>query len=300
MEVIGNIIYLLLGKWGVTSVIGIGVLVYTFKNSEKVFNFIEENTFGNRDYILSRFDLLFIKVNPDHVTYGLLFVSFGLATIVFGICALNGSYGLGAFLAVPIVFLGWKIPKPIVDYMVAKRVSRYSEQMVDALNLLSNGIRAGLSLPQSLGMVVGEMPAPISEEFNVILQQNRLGVPIDECFLNLVKRTPTEDNEMFVTSIVILRESGGNLAEVFDTITDVIRERVRLQQKLETATASAKTQGTMLFLMPFAMGGVFTLQDPELMKGFVTNPVGLVLLFIALCLNLVGGFAMYKISQIKV
>ena len=92
----------------------------------------------------------------------------------------------------------------------------------------------------------------------------------------------------------------GNLAEVFDTITDVIRERIRLAQKLATATASAKTQGTMLFLMPFIMGTVFTLQDPLMMKNFVTTGLGIVILIIALSMNLIGGFLMFKIANIKV
>lgn len=300
MDGFGKLVYLILGKWGVILVIGIGVLVYTFRNSEKVFRFIEDNTFGNRDYLLAKFDLLFIKVKPDYVTYGLLFASFGIGTIVFGLFALLGSYFWGAFFAVIFIVLGWKLPKPIVDFMVQKRVTTYSSQMVDSLNLLANGLRAGLSLPQSVGMVVDEMPEPISQEFNVILQQNRLGVPIDECFQNLMKRVPTEDNEMFVTSIVILRESGGNLAEVFDTITDVIRERVRLAQKLSTATASAKAQGTILFLMPFIMSIIFTLQDPAMMLNFVTTGLGIVFLLVALGLNLVGGFMMWKISQIRV
>lgn len=300
MDAIGKLIYLLLGKWGVTLVIGIGVLVYTFRNSEKVFRFIEDNTFGNRDYLLEKFDLLFIEVKPDHVTYGLLFASFGMGTLVFGLFALLGSYFWGVFFAIVFIILGWKLPRPIVDYMVAKRVEKYSDQMVDSLNLLSNGLRAGLSLPQAVGMVVDEMPAPISQEFNIILQQNRLGVPIDECFQNLMKRVPTEDNEMFVTSIVILRESGGNLAEVFDTITDVIRERVRLAQKLATATASAKAQGTILFLMPFMMSIIFTLQDSAMMYNFVTSVGGIIALIIALTLNLIGGWMMWKISQIRV
>lgn len=293
-------IAIVLGKWGVSLGIGFAILVVSVRNSERLFSFIEDNTFGTRDYILEKFDLLFIKAKPDHITYVLLFNSFGLGLISFGICALFTSYLLGVFLAIFFIILGWKLPKPLVDMMVKRRVRAYTDQMVDALNLLSNGLRAGLSLPQAIGMTVSELPPPISQEFGVILQQNRLGVPIDECFQNLLKRVPTEDNEMFVSSIVILRESGGNLAEVFDTITEVIRERVRLQQKLATATASVKSQGTILFLMPFFMGLIFTLQDPSMMKNMVTTPLGIILIIVALGMNILGGFIMLKISDIKV
>ena len=150
-------------------------------------------------------------------------------------------------------FIGFKIPRPFVDHLVHKRIMAYQGQMADALQLLSNGLRAGLSVPQAIGMVVDELKPPVSQEFNIILQQNRIGVPLEECFENLVKRIPTEDNEMFVSSVNILRETGGNLAEVFETIIDVIRERIRLQQKIATATAQGKMQGMVLFCMPFAL-----------------------------------------------
>lgn len=116
-------------------------------------------------------------------------------------------------------------------------------QLVDGLNLISSGLRAGLSLPQSMGMVVEELPQPISQEFNLVLQQNRLGIPLDEALDNLNERLSLQDLQMFVSSVSILRETGGNLPETFDTISDVIRERVRLDQKIQTFVAQGKLQG---------------------------------------------------------
>ena len=176
----------------------------------------------------------------------------------------------------------------------------YSLQMVDGLQLLANGLRAGLSVPQSLGMVVDELPAPLSQEFNMILQQNRIGVPLDECFEGLCTRMPTEDNEMFVASVNILRETGGNLAETFDTIVDVIRERVRLQQKIDTYVAQGMFQGYTIFAMPWLLGTVYTISDPESMKPLFTHPIGIIMLILAVGLDFVGLWVIMKVVKIKV
>ena len=171
--------------------------------------------------------------------------------------------------------------------------------MTDALQLLSNGLRAGQSLPQACAMIVDELPKPVSDEFGMILQQNRIGVPLEECFDNLVKRIPTLENKMFVSSINILRESGGNLSEVFDTICSTIRERVRLEQKIDTATAQGKMQGMVIFMKPFAVTLLYAVQDPKSVTQMFTTPIGLIIVFFAMVLNVAGGFFIMKIVKIK-
>ena len=197
-------------------------------------------------------------------------------------------------------FFSFKIPKPIFNFLVNKRITAYQNQMVDALTLLSNGIRAGLSVPQSLAMVVDEMPAPVSQEFNVILQQNKIGVPLEECFENLAVRIPTEDNDMFVSSINILRETGGNLAETFDTIDNVIRERVRIKQKIDTLTATGLFQGYTIAAMPFAIGGIFASSDPTGFSLLVGHTIGIAMIALAIISDAIGLFIIMKIVKIKI
>ncbi len=289
-----------LGKKGILILVGIIFFLYSYKNSVKLFSWIEDQTFGTRDYILQKCELLFLEVKSDHITYALLFLAFGLSAIVTSIFFILGKFVLGILLGILVGFIGWKIPKPLMNYLVSKRIKQYEVQMVDALNLLSNGLRAGLSVPQSLGMVVEELPKPISQEFNLILQQTKIGVPLDEAFENLAKRVPTEDNDMFVSSVNILRETGGNLAEVFDTIAEVIRERVRLKQKIDTYVAQGKMQGAMIASMPTLMGSYFASSDPNFTDLLFGTLMGNIFLFIAVTLNIVGGYAMWKVIQIKV
>lgn len=289
-----------LSKQMVVSIVSLSVFLFSFKYSAGIFSWIEAQTFGTRTYIMEKLELLFIEFDEDKLTYILLGTSVGSGLIVFFLLGGFVSWTLGFFMGGLVSFIGFKLPKPIVNNMVKKRTKAYSLQMVDGLQLLSNGIRAGLSVPQSLGMVVDELPAPLSQEFNMILQQNRIGVTLEDCFEGLVKRVPTEDNEMFVASMNILRETGGNLAETFDTIVEVIRERIRLQQKIDTYIAQGMIQGYVIFAMPWLLGGVYAISDPKSMLPLVTHPVGIAMLVVAIGLDLAGLFVIFKVVDIKV
>lgn len=290
----------ILGSTGLKGAIGLIFFMYTYKNSVKLFNWIEDQTFGTRDYILTKCELIHFEIKPERVTYILVFLYFGLSVIVFGIMAVFGKFGSGAILAGLTSLIMWRVPRPFMDWLVNRRITVYKSQMVDALQLLSNGLRAGLSLPQSLGMVVDELPKPVSQEFNTVLQQTKIGVPLEEAFENLVKRVPTQDNEMFVSSITILKETGGNLSEVFDTIAGVIRERVRLAQKIETYVAQGFFQGLIIFMMPFALGLMFAISDPESMAPLFNTVIGNIMLVVALIFDLLGGYVILKIVDVKV
>lgn len=285
---------------GIIFVVGVLTFMYAYKYSINIFDWIERQTLGTRTYVMEKLEFLFIEIPQDKVTYGLLASSLGIGILVFILLGFLISWILGIILGVIVAFIGFKMPRIVIDFLVERRIKSYQGQMVDALQLLSNGIRAGLSVPQALGMVVDEMPEPVSQEFNIILQQNRIGVPLEECFENLANRVPTQDNDMFVASVNILRETGGNLAETFDTIVDVIRERVRLQQKIDTYTAQGMFQGITIGLMPFLLGFVYYLQDPASMMMLFTKPLGWVLLFIALAFNLSGFYVIMKIVKIKI
>lgn len=289
-----------LGMKGVLAAIGIMTFGYTYKNSIKIFKWIDDQTYGTRDYILTKFEIMFIEVDPNRITWVLLIMSFGSGIVTFCILAFLGKLPLAIVASIFVMIVGWKIPKPMVDFFENKRKKKYQVQMVDALNLMANGIRAGLTVPQSIGMVVDELPPPVSQEFNLVLQQAKIGVPLDEALENLKRRVYTEDNEMFVTSVTILRETGGNLAETFDTIVSVIRERVRLQLKIETYIASGKIQAYIIGAMPFMMIIMFGSGDPEYF-GLLFGTIPGILAFMLICGMVgLGMWVIMKIIDIKV
>lgn len=290
----------LIGFKGLILVVGAMVFGLSYKYSVNMFDWVEQQTYGTRTYIMEKLEFLFIEMSQEKLTYILLASSVGLGAFVFLLLGILGSWIIGIFLGLVLAFAGFKMPRLIVDFLVEKRIKAYQGQMVDALQLLSNGIRAGLSVPQAIGMIVDEMPPPISQEFNIILQQNRIGMPLEECFENLAKRVPTEDNDMFVSSVNILRETGGNLAETFDTIVDVIRERIRLQQKVDTFTAQGMFQGMVIGAMPYALGLLYYLQDPASMTPLFTSVIGFIMLIAAVLLDLAGFYFIMKIVKIKI
>lgn len=290
----------LVGKNGLIFIVGMMVFLLSYRYSISIFEWVEQQTYGTRTYISEKLEFLFIEIPQEKLTYILLGSSVGVGAFTILLFGILGNWLIGIVLGLFLSFIGFKAPRMIVDFLVEKRIKAYSLQMVDALQLLSNGIRAGLSVPQSIGMIVDEMPAPISQEFNVLLQQNRIGMPLEECFENLAARVPLEDNDMFVSSMNILRETGGNLAETFDTIVEVIRERVRLQQKVDTYTAQGMFQGMTIGAMPYLLGLVYYLQDPKSMTPLFTTPLGLIMLVVAVGFDLAGIYVIMKIVKIKI
>jgi len=290
----------ILGIKGLLVILGIITFFSAYKNSIRIFQWIDDQTYGTKDYILKKFEIMFIEVDPSKITWILLGMSFGSGIVVFGVLAFLGNMPLAIFLSIVVTTIGWKIPRPIVNHLENKRKKAYMLQMVDALNLMANGIRAGLTMPQSVGMVVDELPPPISQEFNLVLQQAKIGVPLDEALENLKKRIYTEDNEMFVTSVTILRETGGNLAETFDTIVSVIRERVRLQLKIETYISAGKVQAYIIGAMPFAMIVMFGSGDPDYFPLLFGTFLGIIALIVICGMVGLGMFVIMKIIDIKV
>ena len=295
-----NVFTSLIGDKGIVLVVGLMIFAFALRYGHQMFEWIENQTFGTRNYILEKLELLFIEIKPEHVTYILLGCSFGLGGLALLLLGFFGLWIPGIILGVIVTVIGFRFPKPFINYLHQRRIKQYEGQMVDALQLLSNGVRAGLSLPQSLGIVVDELPPPIAQEFNAVLQQNKIGVPLEECFENLASRVPTEDNDMFAASVNILRETGGNLAETFDTIVSVIRERMRLKQKIETYTAQGMFQGATIAAMPFAITGIYAATDPGAVKVLFTTLPGILMVIAAVILDLVGAVIMFKIVKIKV
>lgn len=284
--------------WLLGGVVFLSALLVAYQFSGRILDWIKFQSIGTRDYIADKLQLMMIDVPPEKILMGQVGLSLGLGGIMFLVCLPN--FGVGAFFGVMLAIMGWMLPKPIVNYMYAKRTDKFVNQMVDGLGLMSNGMRSGLSVVQSMGLVAQEMPQPIQQEFNLILSQNKLGVSLEEAFVNLSKRVVADEVEMFVTSVNILKETGGNLAETFDTITTLIRERIKVENKIKAMTAQAFWQGIILMAVPPFMAGVLSQSDPELMKPVFTHPIGWALLTGVVILEIIAFFVIQKVTKIDV
>jgi tight adherence protein B len=199
-----------------------------------------------------------------------------------------------------VTYFGWQAPKFIVDYLFEKRSEKLVDQMVDGLTIMANGIRSGLSVTQSMERVVDNMPNPIHQEFGLVLSQIKLGLNVEEALSNLGNRIPAADIQMFVTATNILKETGGNLGETFETMVETIRERQKIHKKIEALTAQGVTQGIIITCIPFVLMLIFFFVDPDFIKPLFTTTLGVILLFVMLSLQIIGGLMIRKIVKIKV
>jgi len=276
----------------------VSVAFIAYRYSERFLEWLRFQSIGTRDYIVDRLNLMFIDITPGRVLLGQFLLSFGLGFVVF--LLLLPQFFPAILFGLLITLVGWKAPKPIVDWMYARRVKQFAYQMIDALSLMSNGLKSGLSVVQAMGLVTQEMPDPIRQEFNLVLSENKLGVSVEEAFNNLAKRIISDDVEMFVTSINILKETGGNLAETFDTITSTIRDRIKLEKKIDAMTALGYGQGMILLCVPAVMGLILHMSDPEFMKPLFTTAIGWIIILVILGLELMAYVMITKIVKIDV
>jgi tight adherence protein B len=278
--------------------LGISTFGISFKYNTQFLDWLRFQSLGTRDYIVQKLSLMFIDIPAHRILIGLFCMSFGLGSLVF--LAFLPNLFPGIMFGSVATIVGWKAPKPLVDWIYRRRVKKFVVQMVDALSLMSNGLKSGLSVVQSLGVVTQEMPNPIQQEFNLILSQNKLGVSIEDAFNGLATRIKSDDVEMFVTSVNILKETGGNLAETFDTIITTIRDRIKVEQKIDALTSQGFIQGLFVMAIPPIMGVVFFETDPDYMRPMFTTTIGWLLVLVIFMLEAVGFFVIMKIIKIDV
>jgi tight adherence protein B len=284
--------YLALGWIG--SVILIGLLM----NGEKLYAWVGAKAMRERDEMARILDLMFYEISDKKIL--LLHSLYLVSLFALGLFLLWPSVGGGLFFGILLVVVGWHLPGIAIRIMQKRRIRKFVLQMVDGLSLMSNAMRSGLNVPQALNIVTDELPNPISQEFALVLSQNKLGVTLEEALANLSVRMPNDDIEMFTTSVNILKETGGNLAETFDTISYTIRERIKVESKIQAMVAQGVMQGIIVVLMPFALGTILYTIDPERIIPMFTTVPGWVLLSIMMSLQTLGGYTIWKIIQVRV
>jgi tight adherence protein B len=188
----------------------------------------------------------------------------------------------------------------MIGYLRQRRFNQINDQLMDALTLVGNALRSGLSLPQALELLVKDMKPPISEEFAVVLKETKLGALLDEALEHMVQRIPVVDLQVVVTAILTLRETGGNVIEAFDTIAKTIAERKKVQGKIKALTAAGMTQGVLTCAVPPVLAVGFYLLDPTLIAPLFTTLLGVTMLFIAAALEAMGIWMMFNIVRIDV
>lgn len=278
--------------------VGGALLIGLLLNGEQLYSWIGYKNKSEQDEMRRLLDLMFVNITPQRLSLFYFLYLCGLFSLA--ILFFAPSVGPVIFFGGMFVSLGWTLPRRMLTIMHRKRIKKFVLQMIDGLSLMSNGLRSGLNVPQALQIVTEELPNPISQEFGLVLSQNKLGVTLEDAMSNLSVRMPADDIEMFTTSVNILKETGGNLAETFDTISTTIRERIKVESKIAAMVSQGVMQGVIVVLMPFALAAILYAMDPERIAPMFTTIPGWILLMAMMTLQFIGGFTIWKIVQIKV
>jgi len=290
--------FLLSNDWIMIGVVSFCIFLAVYMWADQAVGYLQSKSLGSREEVLRMLDLMFVEVDPKRVTILMLLLSFGLGSVFFLFFLPNVIAGL--IVGGMVTAAGWALPLALTRMMYDRRCNRVVEQMVDGLTIMANGVKSGLSVTQSMERVVENLGNPISQEFSLVLSQIRIGRSVEEALIDMGERIPRPDIQMFVTSINILKETGGNLAETFATICMVIRERQKIEKKIQAMTAQGLMQGIIITLVPIALLILFTFVNPGYIKPLFNTTFGLILLFLMFSLQIIGGVTIRKIVKIKV
>lgn len=212
---------------------------------------------------------------------------------------------LNSLISIPILFalvgtvIGYKVPSIYVGMRQSGRLQAFNQQLPDTITLLANGLRSGNSMPQAMELASREAPTPTNIEFGRVVAEISLGLSPEEALNNLVRRIPSADLDLMVTSMNINREVGGNLAQVLDAIGITIRERMRIKGDIETKTAQVVGSAYIISALPVLIGLVIFLLNGKFMKPMFKFPY-IIMYICAGMMIFVGFMVMKKLVEIKV
>ncbi|GLR12817.1 membrane protein [Chitinimonas prasina] len=206
----------------------------------------------------------------------------------------NPVFAFGALIAT--VFL----PKWYVGFLGRRRLKRLEQQLPDALLMVSGAMRAGASLNVSLESMVKESKPPVSQEFELMLREQRLGVDFDTALQNMERRNPQQDFQLVISAMRISKEVGGNLAEILESLAGVLRDKAIMEGKIRSLTAQGKAQGVIMTGLPILMMLALRAIEPKAMEPLFNTWIGYGTLTVIIVMELVGYWFIRKITTIDV
>jgi tight adherence protein B len=258
-----------------------------------------EGLAGYAQQVYDYFDRLFIRKTLSQC-YMLIIFSTGS----FGFLGFASGLYLGLMPAIWLMavftLIGFRLPGFVLKKIFEARVKKFDVQLVDALTMMSSAIKSGLSFMQTIQVIEQEMPNPCSQEFGMVLKENRVGVNMNDALLNMANRVPSADLFMIINSVVTLSQQGGDLSEAFETIAATIRERQRIHEKIRTLAQAGLTQATILSALPFVMMGVLNIVQPTYVSLLIGTPLGWFFVGLIFVFILAGILWMRKILTIEI
>jgi tight adherence protein B len=236
---------------------------------------------------------MFIAVDPQKLFYYNMAALFIVPGLLWGFTG-NAVLVVGAAVFI-IIF-----PRLYVRWLKKRRFDQFEKQLPDALLMVSGAMRAGASLTVAMESMVKEQRPPLSQEFDLLLREQRVGVDFDTALRNMEKRLPVQDFIMVVSGMRISREVGGNLADILETLADTLRMKHQMEGKIKALTAQGKMQGLVMTSLPLFLMFILTHMEPEAMAPLYDTLVGWATLSVIAVMEVIGYVAIQKIVSIDV
>ncbi|HEV3510525.1 MAG TPA: type II secretion system F family protein [Candidatus Sulfotelmatobacter sp.] len=198
------------------------------------------------------------------------------------------------------LMVGFVLPYAYVSIRRNKRFEKFEELFPEAIDTLARAVRAGHAFTTALEMITNEISEPIAGEFRQLYEEQKFGMPVRDALMNLTDRVPLVDVKFFVTAVMLQRETGGNLAEILDNLSYVIRERFKIQRQVRVYTAQGRLTMALLMGMPPIIVFVMLILNPAFIHPLFADPIGHTLLVAGIALQTVGYFVIRKIIRIQV
>lgn len=196
--------------------------------------------------------------------------------------------------------LGIFLPYGYVSYRRSSRFAKFEELFPEAIDTLARAVRAGHAFPTALELLATEMSEPVAGEFRKLFEEQKFGLPLRDALLNLAERMPIVDVKFFATAVMLQRETGGNLAEILDGLSYVIRERFKILRQVRVYTAQGRLTMILLMALPPIIVLVMMFMNPGFMSPLFTDPIGHALIAAGIVLQTIGYLLIRKIIRIQV
>ncbi len=219
----------------------------------------------------------------------LTFVPAGLAAL----------FQLGLMPSATLAVIGAFAPVVYIKIKKDKRKKAFEAQLGDTLIMMCNGLRSGFSFNQVMENVANDMPPPIGIEFGRVCNEIRYGATMEEALNSMCDRVKSADLLLVVSAVLIQRTTGGNLSEILSTISDTIRERIKIKGEINSITAQGRMSGLIIGALPIGIAAILMVVNPEYMSTFFTTTAGNIMLIVSVVMEIIGFFAIRKVVTVE-
>lgn len=246
---------------------------------------------------VSNLQMLLSQAGLEMRAGNLLMICMGSAVFV-GLLVLviskSGVFGLVGVLA------GALLPYSVVSFQRSKRFGKFEELFPEAIDTLARAVRAGHAFTTALELIANEISDPVASEFRKLFEEQKFGMPVRDALLNLTERVPLVDVKFFVTAVMLQRETGGNLAEILDNLSYMIRERFKIMRQVRVHTAQGRLTMLLLMLLPPLIVSVMLVINPAFIMPLFKDPMGHTLIVVGITLQTLGYFVIRRVIHIQV